>query len=508
MDLYDFNVYNVILRNARCFKNRKAWIEVSDGRECTFGEFKDLVDRLAKGLQDAGVKKGHRIGIIGKNSLEYFLVYGASSALGAIVVPINWRLSGEEIKANLEDGSPRLIFADSDFQELIQENQASLKHVQRFFSLNGDNRELDDFNQLLENDGDFQPGEISSRDRIIMIHTAAVGGKPRGALLSHGNIVSVTTQFCYAFRLYKEDVHLNVLPLFHVGGISSAFSTFHAGALNINMSKFDAQQALDIINERGVSFMFDFAPILGSILDQQEKTGKVIHSLRAVAGLDNPQTIERYQEIAGGDFFSVYGQTEVTALVTVCPYSERPGSAGRPLPLTDIRIFDDYDREVETGNTGEIVVRGPTVFQGYWNLPADTEYTFRGGWHHTGDIGRFDEMGFLWYAGRKSEKELIKPGGENVYPLEVEKVILQHPAVERTVVIGVPDPKWKEGIKAVCQLKEGEALDASELIDFVGQRIARYKKPQYVELVDSLPLLDDRNPDRAKVKEIYGKSGQ
>ena len=133
-----------------------------------------------------------------------------------------------------------------------------------------------------------------------------------------------------------------------------------------------------------------------------------------------------------------------------------------------------------------------------------TEYAFREGFHHTGDTARFDEDGFLMYAGRKAEKELIKPGGENVYPAEVEKVILQNPAVERTVVFGVPDPKWKEGIKAVCQLKEGQSLEAQELIDFVGERIARFKKPQYVEFVTDLPLLEDGSPDRVKVKELHG----
>jgi long-chain acyl-CoA synthetase len=144
------------------------------------------------------------------------------------------------------------------------------------------------------------------------------------------------------------------------------------------------------------------------------------------------------------------------------------------------------------------------VFKGYWNLPEDTEYTFREGWHHTGDLGRFDEDGFLFYAGRKAEKELIKPGGENVYPAEVEKVILQHPSVEKTVVFGVPDPKWKEGIKAVCQLKGAKKLEAKALIDFVGERIARFKKPQYVEFVEEMPLAEDGSPDRAKIKELYG----
>ena len=151
-------------------------------------------------------------------------------------------------------------------------------------------------------------------------------------------------------------------------------------------------------------------------------------------------------------------------------------------------------------------MKGPMIFKGYWNLPEDNAFAFREGWHHTGDLGRFDADGYLWYAGRKAEKELIKPGGENVYPAEVEKVILQHPAVAVTVVFGVPDPKWKEAIMAVCQLKEGAHLNSEELIQFVGQRIARFKKPRHVEFAQELPLSEDGSPDRVKIKEMFGKA--
>ena len=253
--------------------------------------------------------------------------------------------------------------------------------------------------------------------------------------------------------------------------------------------------------------LFTFTPILGSIVESQEKTGKEIKTLRLAIGLEAPETIEKYQELTGGTFYCMYGQTETSCAITFCAYNNRPGSAGQMLPLTVVRLMDDNDRPVPVGEVGEIAVKGPMVFKGYWNLPEDNAYTFKGGWHHTGDLGRFDEDGFLWYAGRKPEKDLIKPGGENVYPAEVERVILEHPAIEKTVVIGVPDPKWKEGIKAVRQLKEGEALDPQKLIDFVGSRIARFKNPQYVEFISDFPLLESSLPDRDKVKELYGKEG-
>jgi long-chain acyl-CoA synthetase len=202
----------------------------------------------------------------------------------------------------------------------------------------------------------------------------------------------------------------------------------------------------------------------------------------------------------------MYGQTETSCLVSIGRYNDRPGSAGKTILLGDVRLVDDHDHAVAPGEVGEITLKGPMVFKGYWGLPEDNEYCFRNGRHHTGDLGRFDAGGFLFYAGRKAEKELIKPGGENVYPAEVEKIILQHAAVEQTVVIGVPDPKWKEGIKAVCLLKKGAVLEASELIEFVGARIARFKKPQYVEFVSELPLKKDGSIDRQEVKRMYGQT--
>jgi long-chain acyl-CoA synthetase len=292
--------------------------------------------------------------------------------------------------------------------------------------------------------------------------------------------------------------------MFHVGGLFMALNSFQAGALNVNMSKFEAEKAVELIEEKKVSIFFDFSPILASILDQHEKTGKDIKSLRAVMGLDTPETIEKYQHLTGGTFYTIYGQTETTGLTTMGRYNDRPGSAGKTIPLGNVRLVDDYDRPVPNGQVGEITLKGPLVFKGYWNLPEDTAYTFREGRHHTGDLGRFDADGFLWYSGRKAEKELIKPGGENVYPAEVEKVILQHPAVEKTVVFGVPDPKWKEGIKAVCMIKADERLAPQDLIRFVGGRIASFKKPQYVEFVADMPTLQDGSPDREKIKALYG----
>ena len=504
MGLYDFSFYDLINRNAVCYGNRPAWLDAEDQRALSFADIKQQVDQLAAGLQQRGVQKGERVGVLGKNSLEYFLLYGAAAAIGAIMLPINWRLSAAETAFNLNDGAPKVLFVDPEYQALIDGARGRLPSAERYFNLKPPGGRFDSFSTLLTSSAGFRPAEVCDEDGLVIIHTAAVAGRPRGALLTHRNLISANVHLNLLMHLSPQDVHLNLLPLFHVGGLFMATMAFHAGALNVNMSKFDAAQAVDLIADKKVTVLFDFSPILGSILDQQAKTGKDISSLRHVIGLEGPETIEKYQKQTGGTFYVMYGQTETSAIATLGRYNDRPGSAGQTIPLADVKLVDDNDRPVTTGAVGEIAVKGPMVFNGYWNLPADTDHAFRGGWHHTGDLGRFDEDGFLFYAGRKPEKELIKPGGENVYPAEVEQAILDHPAVEMTVVFGVPDPKWKEGIKTVCKLKAGQKLAAKDLIKFVGECIASYKKPQQVEFVAEMPLLANGSPDRAKVKEQFG----
>jgi long-chain acyl-CoA synthetase len=503
MGLYDFTFYDLINRNASCYKDREAWVEETDPHALTFTQYKDRVDQLACGLQQSGITKGDRMAVLGMNSLEYFLLFGAAAALGAIVLPINWRLSEEEVAYNLNDCEPKMVFVDEAYQGLIEGLMDKLSSVEKYYGLDQGGGPFLPFGPLMDNEAEFEPEEVSTDDGFIIIHTAAVAGRPRGALLSHGNLICAGMHFNHYLHLTPDDVHLNLLPLFHVGGLFMATMSFHAGALNVNMRKFDAGRAMELIQEKRISFLMEFSPILASILEQQKEQGMDISSLRAVTGLEAPETIEEYQKVTGGTFWCMYGQTETSCVATFGPYRDRPGSAGKVLPLAEVRVVDDYDRPVSVGEIGEIIMKGPMVFKGYWNLPEDTAYTFREDWHHTGDLGRFDEDGYLFYAGRKAEKELIKPGGENVYPAEVEKTILQHASVEMTVVFGVPDPKWKEGIKAVCKLKEGESLEPQALIDFVGERIARFKKPQYVEFITDFPVLEDGTPDRSKIKEEY-----
>ena len=247
MGLYDFTFYDLIDRNAVTFGNKIAWLEVDDDRTITFSRYKEMVDCLASGLQKSNIKKGDRIGVLGKNSLEYFFLYGAVAALGAIIMPINWRLSADEINFNLNDCEPVAVFVDQEFQGLIESGKDEVPSVKTFYNLKADGGDFTGLDPLMNNQGEFNTEDVSSDDGFVIIHTAAVEGRPRGALLSHGNLLYAGLHLNYCFNLTSKDVHLNLLPLFHIGGLFMATNSFQAGALNVNMSKFEAKKAVELI---------------------------------------------------------------------------------------------------------------------------------------------------------------------------------------------------------------------------------------------------------------------
>ena len=402
MGLFDFTYYSIVCRNAGLYRQKTAWYETSSSREISFQEVKEMTDSLAAGLASKGIGKGDRIGVVGKNSLEFFLLYGAAASLGAVMLPVNWRLSAGEIQFNLHDGQAKILFIDGEFSEILRKIKGELPTIQHIFSLSGKIDATGAFPDLLLPADNFQPEDVPSDSGFVIIHTAAVAGRPRGALLTHANIVFSSLEFIRAMSLHADDVHLNLLPLFHVGGLFMTMSCYHAGATCLNMDKFDAAEAARLVTGKKATVMFDFAPILGALLEQGQKGGADLSSLQKVVGLDSPETIVKYQDMTGGTFYSFFGQTETSCLASIAPYNNRPGSAGQPVLAAEVALVDDEDREVPQGETGEIVIKGPMVFKEYINLPSDTAHTFRGNRHHTGDLGRFDQDGYLFYMGRKA----------------------------------------------------------------------------------------------------------
>ncbi len=503
MGLYDLTVYDIVKKNA-LLRGNKVGLICGDLR-MSFAQMAGEVDRVASGLSGLGVIKGDRIAVVSMNCHEFLILYGAAAKLGAIMLPINWRLKPEEIQVILEDCTPKVLVGSSEYLEMLGHLAEKCAFAKCKLAVGeGGNG----FLPIRELGLEGEPGpeaQLHANDPFVIIHTAAVEGRPRGAVLSHGNIVAANVQSMAVMGIQEESVHLAMLPLFHIAGLGMAMHVMHAGGTNVIMRKFDAVEAARLIEKEGVTTIETFPPMLSMLLDAAQEKGLGLKSLKAVGGLDHPETMRRCQSMTGARFFVGFGQTETSGFCTICPLDEKPGSAGREGPLVRVKLVDEYDREVPVNTPGEITVRGPLVFLGYWNLPKETDYTFREGWHHTGDIGRLDEQGYLWYVKRKAEKELIKPGGENVYPAEVEKALLEHPDLIEACVFGVPDKQWGEAIKAVCSVKAGSSLQPQELIDFVASRIARYKKPKYVVLVEALPKTQDGSVDREKIKAEYGK---
>ncbi len=507
MGLRDYTLFDIIERNARLHPDRLAF--AYDGERITHAAYLARVERLAAGLTRAGVEPRDRIVVLSQNNLEFIDLYGAAARLGAIIVPINWRLSAEEIAYVVADAAPTIVIADVANQPLLQGTQQKLSTVERWYGIGGGSAAFSPYTELTAADttGDNLAAPYSNADAgLVMIHTAAVGGRPRGALLSHANLVAASVQLVYYWSLTPDDVNLGVLPLFHVAGLGMLLGSQYAGGATIVVPKFDAGAALAVIHSERVTMLAEFPPILTALLDAAEGRPADLASLRIATGLDSPETIARFERLCPqARFWSVFGQSETSGFVTMGRFRDKPGAAGKPTLLATVAILDDADSPVAAGEIGEIAVRGPTVFKGYWNCDADTALTFRNDWHHTGDQGAFDAEGYLWYKGRSPAKELIKPGGENVYPAEVEREIAAHPAIAEVVVLGVPDAQWGEAIKAVCTFKAGQTATAQQVIDFVGGRIARYKRPKYVEFVGAMPKTAAGAIDRVKVKEAHGR---
>lgn len=497
MAAHDFGFFDVIDRNAELYPDREALV-MGDVR-WTMAQYRERCLRMAAGLLAAGLKPGDRVAVLDQNSLEYMVIFGAAAKAGLIVVPVNWRFNPEELDYVLADTTPAVVIAGAGFVETAARGGAA-----RRFVISGSAEGFEPLSALEADPTGVDWPQVSPSDGAVIIHTAAVSGKPRGALLSQANLVALNAIAIRQYSLIPDDCHVCTLPLFHIAGLTIALSVMHAGGKNVILEKFDPAATLAAIEvERGTVF-YSFPPMLDNLVEAQAEAQSDLSSLRVINGINPPDSIERFKPIAPQvKFATLFGQTESMNIVLGW-FDDDPASAGRVTDLTRLAIVDDDDNPLPMGETGEIIVRGPTVFMGYWNLADETAYTFRHGWHHTGDMGRLGESGRLYYAGRKPDKELIKPGGENVYPAEVEGVILEHDSVAEVCVIGVPDEKWGEAIKAVCVAAPGRAIDPAELTEFVAGRLARYKKPKHVVVVDALPKAEGEKTDRAQVKQDHG----
>ncbi|MGH8790718.1 MAG: AMP-binding protein [Cupriavidus necator] len=475
------------------------------GTVTTHSAFLQRTEQLATGLQRCGIGRGDRVAMLSRNRIEFMELIGAAAQLGAIVSAINWRLSAAEVALVLEGDDPKLVLVEDEFWALLDPMLEKTGAQPEPVCLDGRRDGFRSMADLYDIGGQFAPVEAGADDPVLLIHTAWSDQRPKAAMLSHRNLLANAVQLQLVWGLSQKDVHLCCLPLFHSTAISLTLATQLAGGSSVLLSAFDAAQTVALIQSHQATLFAEFAPMLESLMNASPDAATRMGSIRHVCGLDAPDTIRKFEAACpSATFWSGYGQTEASGLVTLGRFRDAEGSVGHGLPLCAVEIIGDDGRPLAEGEQGEITVRGPGVFLGYWKRPADNEWVFRSGRLHTGDAGRLDGQGRLWYCGRLPSKELIKTGGENVYPQEVEGVLRQHPSLADVAVIGVADPKWGEAVRAVCVKAAGMAPQQQELIDFVGARIAHFKRPRTVVFVDALPKKADGSNDRDRIRTLYG----
>lgn len=472
----------------------------------TYSDVKSNSDHLAMALRQRGVTKAARVAVLMRNCHRYVEVFLGLSKLGAVMVPLNWRLQASELLYVLRDSDSRLLIHAGDSDETIGILRADIGCKVSISNLADIEAEVVTASATSAD----APADVCDDDVAVQMYTAAFAGRPRGAQVTHGGYMAEAAAVSMALSMPEAGSTLVTVPLFHTFGLELLIAALARGGKCIFVDPFDAQSALHAIEREGVSTLSCAAQHFADVVKELQRNGGDISSLKAIMGSGASKEMrEVARSQAPGVRFvdGIYGQTECGAIVTSCDTEEAEAigdhCVGRPTMFHDVRVFGQDDSELVANQVGEIVVRGPRVMVGYYKLPEVNLESFRGGWRHTGDLGMFDERGYLHYMGRKNE--LIKSGMENVYPAEVERVLAAHPAVREVAVIGVPDEKWDEAVTAIVAVKKGHSVNADDLIQYCKERIASYKKPKTVMFVDELPKDGNGQIARQEIRDRYGK---
>jgi acyl-CoA synthetase (AMP-forming)/AMP-acid ligase II len=500
------NVKYLINRAVKEYPNNMALIYKDTRR--TFGELNTRVNRLANGLLGLGIRKGDRVGMLLRNCCEFIEIDFALSKTGIVRVPLNARLTGSDHEYMLNDsGSNTLIFGE-EFSETVQAIKPNLKTVKEFIRISeGLSKEniLDafDYEDLIKNSTPDEPiDEIEEEDLHTLFYTSGTTGKPKGAMLTQKSWANVAVNLILDYGpVTEEDVILNLQPLSHGAGFF-VLPFFIKGATNILVPEFKPSLIFETIDRERVTVLKLVPTMLYQLMESLEKTRYDLSSLHSIIYGGSPIVVQRLIEAIqffGKKLVQLYGQAEAPMCISTLSKKDhiiegpeevvkRLGSAGKPCVNVEVRIVDENGKNVKPGEVGEVIVRGYHLMKGYWNLPEATAEVLRNGWIYTGDLGYFDSQGYIFLFDRK--RDVIISGAFNIYPKEIEDVIVTHPKVKEVAVIGVPDEKWGEAVKAVVVLKEGTQISEQEIIEYCREHMASFKKPKTVDVVKELP----RNP--------------
>ncbi len=507
-------MYDWLERRAQLSPDRVALVDAARGeRRITYAQWNAVANRTANLLRELGVRRGDRVAVLAMNCTELLDLLFACGKLGAILQPLNWRLSVPELVHALGDTEPVVLVNGPDFRAAALALSAQVRSLRHRIALEPSDEDLSDrtlaFSER-ERFPDAPPPSISLEPDApwVLCPTGGSTGLPKAAVLTHRGITANAANTVISWGLTRADVALLNAPLFHAGGLN-VFTTplVYVGGTSVVCRSFQVEDVFDRVERGQVSVLFG-VPTMFIEMQRHPRFSQVDFArLKLVISGGAPCPAPVFQRFfdSAVEFRTGYGLTEAGPNTFFLPshlVRKKPGAVGYPLWHVEVRI--DGGPDVGPAGPGELLVRGPHLFAGYWNKPEESARAVEGGWLHTGDLARRDEDGCYWIEGRA--KDLIISGGENIYPAEVENVLAGHPAVAEVAVIGVPDPKWGELPRAVVVLRPGMTLGEDEALDFCRERLARYKTPRSMVRVDALPRTAAGKVDRRAVAEAHAKA--
>jgi acyl-CoA synthetase (AMP-forming)/AMP-acid ligase II len=485
----------------------------SGGRTVSFAAFERTCRQVAHFLIARETAPGSLIGFLGKNSFDfYFALFGCAKTRAALVV-LNWRLSGIELAAQVQDSETRLVFVERELESLWQDACRSLgaaaPQVIWIDARNG-------VEKLVADHAVVAPDlTVSEEDIAIQLYTSGTTGRPKGVMLSHGGInrMRLCEHFEPSYRWQDGDSFINALPNFHLLHIGIALQCLYNGVSITVVRQFEPATVLAAIASERPTLLTLTPTMLQMLLDHPSAATTDFSSLRLTLYAGSPISlglIKRAMAVMPCQFMQFYGSTESGGAASILRPEEhdlnnetRLQSCGRPLPLIEFRIVDTHGVSVADGSPGELWIRAPSITKGYWKQPEASAAVLQNGWFRTGDIARREADGLYYIVDRA--KDMIVSGGENIYSAEVESALSIHPAIAAVAVIGVPDERWGEAVKAVVIRREGHEVDEAELIRFCRMRLAAYKVPKSVEFVDALPVVASGKVSKKDLRARYWK---
>ncbi len=513
---------DIIYRNALLYSDKEAFICGSE--RITFSQFNRRVNCLIHALHSMGIEKGDGIGILAWNCLECTDIAGAAMKGGFIASPLNPRLSEEELRYIINYSDVKVLFVGPELVSIVDRLRPHLCHVVHFVSIEKEAPGMTFFRGLLARYPDTEPDVfVREDDHFITFYTSGTTGVPRGSLYTHRAKVENAKTKALLLGLQSDDKHLMIMPFFHIGGWSHAWAFFPVAASNFIMTQrsYDPAATLKMLQDEKITDTHIVPTHLVGMLNLPNTTKYDLTSVKRVLYGASPMPVELLKkgiDRFGQVFIQAYGMTETGPDVTFLPKASHTlsgkspeelkvlSSCGQPWPGVHVKIVDEDRNELPSGSVGEIAVKGKSIMEGYRQMPEETANTIVNGWVHTGDMGYYDEKGFIYIVDRK--KDMIITGGENIYPREVEEVLYRHPDVLECAVIGVPDNKWVERVHALIVLKEGCEKSPAGITAFCKQHLAGYKTPRSIEFVGELPKNPQGKILKRELKDRYQNACQ